>query len=443
MRIVHLVGWYFPDSVGGSEVYVQELCRRQRSRGIDVQVAAPRTGEPSHGSQYVHDGVSVFRYAVQAVPARDEAQGREPFRGHEVLRAWLEQVRPDVLHVHSLGTGIGLDTLEAARALGARIIFTAHLPALGFLCQRGTLLRWGTEPCDGLVDVQRCAACALEDRGAPRPLAHAMALAGRSVTFAATLPGRAGTAFGMPALIEWNLHRQRRLLDLIDRFVVLNERARAIVLANGGIADKVVVNRLGVGFTRASRRETRAEGAPVRVGFVGRIHRTKGVAVLAKAVLALPRDVRLGVELRGPVDDPALLRELEDAAAQDARLTLGPSVRRAEVPDLLASYDVLCCPSSWFENGPTVALEAQAVGTPVIGTDVGAMPEFITDGVNGRIVPAGDWRALRDALAGLARAPQVIEQWRRALPRPRTMDDIAADYEAVYRQATPATAISR
>jgi glycosyltransferase involved in cell wall biosynthesis len=442
VKIVHLVGWYFPDSVGGSEVYVQELCSRQRSSGIDVRVAAPRTGESSQGSQYVHHGVTVFRYAIPQVPARGEAQGREPIRGHEALRTWLEQVRPDVLHVHSIGTGIGLDTLEEARALGARIVLTAHLPALGFLCQRGTLLRWGTEPCDGIVDVQRCAACALEDRGAPRPLAHAMALAGRSVAFAANLPGRAGTAFGMPALIEWNLQRQRRLLDVIDRFVVLNERARAIVLANGGRADKVVVNRLGVGFTRVMKRDARVNGAPVRVGFVGRIHRTKGVAVLAQAVLALPRDVEIRVELRGPVDDSTLLAELQGVAAQDPRLTLGPPVDRAAVPDLLASYDVLCCPSAWFENGPTVALEAQAVGTPVIGTDVGAMPEFITDGVNGRIVPTGDWRGLRDALAGIARAPQMIEQWRGALPRPRTMDDIAADYEAVYRYAAAGTAVA-
>jgi glycosyltransferase involved in cell wall biosynthesis len=247
----------------------------------------------------------------------------------------------------------------------------------------------------------------------------------------------------MPALIEWNLQRQRRLFGLIDRFVVLNDRARAIVLANGGVPEKLAVNRLGVGFTRASGRTARADGAPLRVGFVGRMHRTKGAAVLAQAVLGLARDVRIAVELRGPADDSALLDELRQAAAQDARLSIGAAIERADIPERLASYDVLCCPSSWFENGPTVALEAQAVGTPVIGTDVGAMPEFITDRVNGRIVPAGDWRALRDALAEVAHAPHVVDEWRRALPRPRTMDDIAADYETLYRQVCPAVAAVR
>ena len=41
MKIVHLLGWYFPDSVGGTEVYVEGLCRRLRAAGHDVLIAAP------------------------------------------------------------------------------------------------------------------------------------------------------------------------------------------------------------------------------------------------------------------------------------------------------------------------------------------------------------------------------------------------------------------
>jgi glycosyltransferase involved in cell wall biosynthesis len=435
VKIVHLIGWYFPDGVGGSEVYVQELCARQRAAGMHVRVAAPWARA---GAQYVHDGVEVFRYEIPSRPDRAAVQGREPMPGHGGLASWLEQQRPDIVHVHTIGTGIGLADIEAARHAGAAVVLTAHLPALGFLCQRGTLLRWGTEPCDGRVDVQRCAACALEDRGAPRPVAHAVAFAGRTIgTLGETLPGRAGTALGMPSLIEWNLQRQHRLFELIDRFVVLNNRAREIVLANGGVAHKVIVNRLGVGFTRASKPAEPRTGARLRIGFVGRIHRTKGVTVLANAVLALPADVDVRVDLRGPCDDPELMDELRGVAARDARLSIGSAVTRTAMPDVLAQYDVICCPSSWFENGPTVALEAQAVGTPVIGSDIGAMPEFITDGVNGRIVPAGNWHLLRDAIADVARRRQVVEEWRRALPPPRTMGDVAADYDVVYREIRP------
>jgi glycosyltransferase involved in cell wall biosynthesis len=177
---------------------------------------------------------------------------------------------------------------------------------------------------------------------------------------------------------------------------------------------------------------------PLRVGFVGRVHETKGIGVLIRALAALPSDVPVVVEVFGPRDpsDEKLGRMLRDATARDPRLIVHEAVQRDEIVDVLRRIDVLCCPSLWFENGPTVALEAHAVGTPVIGSNAGAMPEFITDGVNGRIVPAGQWEALRDALHEAAANPSLIETWRQALPQPRTMDDVASDYVELYDRAT-------
>ena len=106
-----------------------------------------------------------------------------------------------------------------------------------------------------------------------------------------------------------------------------------------------------------------------------------------------------------------------------------------KVPEVLTSYDVLCVPSIWFENGPTVVSESHAVGTPVIGTRIGAMPELINHGVNGALIEPGDWRALADVLGDIAHRPvATIDAWRQSLPKPRTMDDVAADYEALYEE---------
>src|SRR5215470_19139647 len=54
VKIAHLVGWYFPDSVGGTEVYVEGLCRRLRDAGHDVLVAAPIAFELGPRT-YMHD----------------------------------------------------------------------------------------------------------------------------------------------------------------------------------------------------------------------------------------------------------------------------------------------------------------------------------------------------------------------------------------------------
>ena len=116
-------------------------------------------------------------------------------------------------------------------------------------------------------------------------------------------------------------------------------------------------------------------------------------------------------------------------------MRVAPAVSPEQVPSVLARYDALVVPSVAFEGGPTVVSEAHAVGTPVIGTRVGAMPELIDDGVNGALVDPRDWRALAAVLTDVATRPSAtIDAWRSALPTPRTMDDVAADYESLYRE---------
>jgi glycosyltransferase involved in cell wall biosynthesis len=113
VKIAHLVGWYFPDSVGGTEIYVEGLCRRLRDAGHEVIIAAP---DAHHvvPSRYVHDSVPVFRYRIPAETTRDEARHRVATRGAEQLYRFLDDERPDILHLHSFTTGAGLPEIRAA-----------------------------------------------------------------------------------------------------------------------------------------------------------------------------------------------------------------------------------------------------------------------------------------------------------------------------------------
>jgi glycosyltransferase involved in cell wall biosynthesis len=173
----------------------------------------------------------------------------------------------------------------------------------------------------------------------------------------------------------------------------------------------------------------------VHFGYLGRFVAIKGVLDLARAVASLPRAVPFRLEVRAPIDDASELRQRFDAiVGGDDRVTFAPAIRPEEVPDVLACYDVVCAPSRCFENGPTVLSESFGAGTPVIGTRIGAMPELITDGVNGALVEPGDWKALAGLLERVATHPETVDGWRRALPRARTMDAIAEDYEKLYAQ---------
>jgi len=440
MKIVQAVGWYHPDSLGGTEIYVASLARHLRRRGHQVVVAAP-DAEIAAPRVYEYEGCEVFRYPIPASPTREEAQG-SVVRGTNHFHRWLADARADVVHVHTFVTGLGLPEVHAAKDAGSRVIVTTHASSLGFMCQRGTLMLQGRTLCDGIVDVQRCAACALEHRGAPAPVAAALsyvppptgAVIGR-------MPGPAGTALGMTDLIVRNMGRQRAMLAAVDAFVVLTERAAGMMLANGSPPAKIVVNRLGIAEHRGAAaspvapvNETRR--GPVRVGYVGRFEEVKGVADLAEAVRRVPRDVPLHVEFRGPARTSAerqIRADIERMSASDCRVTVGDAMAPADVQNVLRSYDVLCCPSRCLEGGPTVGLEALAAGVPLIAAAAGGVAEVLEDGVNARLVPPGDVDRLTAALVEVASDPDgTIRRWKKHLPTPRTMQDVARDYLPLY-----------
>lgn len=435
LRIVQLAGWYFPESLGGTETYVASLAGHLRDGGHHVLVAAPDPGAADE-RRYIHDEVSVYRYPTAAQPSRAEARHDVPVRGAERLHAWLREVAPDVVHMHTFVTGVGPHEIAAAKAAGARVVVTTHSGALGFHCQRGSLMHHGRERCDGRVTPRKCAACALEHRGMGEGTAALLAeLPVRASRALGQVPGPMGTALGMPAFIDDNQRRQRTLLVDVHALVVLTEWARQVVEAQTPWG-RAVVNRLGV-RTPPSRPPGRTPQAPVRVAYLGRFDQIKGVYDLAAAVRALPVDVKIAVEFRGPqdgTDAQAVIARLRAVAAADPRIAIGDVVPPDKVYEYLASVDLLCNPTRTLEGGPTTALEAMAVGVPVVSTRLGAMAEVLTDGVNTAFVEPGDVTALTQVLARVVANPQgTIERWRTALPPVRTMADVARDYERIYQ----------
>jgi glycosyltransferase involved in cell wall biosynthesis len=151
------------------------------------------------------------------------------------------------------------------------------------------------------------------------------------------------------------------------------------------------------GEARESLRSRLGVRGPTFV-FAGRFVRQKNLPLAIAAVGLVPQ---ANLVLVG--DGPELAR-LHDAAAR----TRGPERVRFEGPatrstvlDWFRAADAVLLPSDW-ENVPHGVLEALSVGTPVIATAVGGVPEVVQPQVNGLLIPAGDVRALATAIGSLA-----------------------------------------
>lgn len=103
-------------------------------------------------------------------------------------------------------------------------------------------------------------------------------------------------------------------------------------------------------------------------------------------------------------DAPGLRERIERAPGVRLHLDLGHT--DAEFRRLYANADAFTLPTTG-EGSPWVALEAQASGVPVIITPVGSIPEIVTDGETGLLIPPNDSRALVDAVNRLRSDPEL------------------------------------
>jgi glycosyltransferase involved in cell wall biosynthesis len=141
--------------------------------------------------------------------------------------------------------------------------------------------------------------------------------------------------------------------------------------------------------------------------FVGVLERYKNVSGLAEAWRLVQQrlpDARLHVVGRGRAR--AEIERL--VAGSGRRVEWTESLPSAGVAAALDEAAVLVLPS-FSEGLPRVAMEAFCRGRPVVGSRAGGIPDIVEDGVNGLLVPAGDAKALADALVRVLSDRALLE----------------------------------
>ncbi len=438
MKVIHLPYCFYPDPVGGTEVYVAALAHELQARGVDVVIAAP--GE--NNASYVHDGLWVHRFQVMQTVAdvRDlyddgDAAAADAFAGI------MEDECPDVVHLHAFTRGVSVRLVHQVKRRGIPVIFTYHTPTVS--CQRGTLMRWGTEVCDGVLHRHTCASCTLHSLGVSKSLSIALGrLPSRVGSFVASagLSGGPWTALRMTDLVRLRHAAFQTLMGEVAHIVVLCRWTKALLLRNGIPVEKITVSRHGLPqmFATGDReREPPYTGlGALRISYLGRLDPTKGPDILIQAVRSLP-EASLQLHLHGIVQGASgtsYLHQLKRLAGGDPRIAFLPAVPSAQVKSLLKDYHLLAVPSRWLETGPLVVLEAFAAGIPVIGSNLGGIAELVEHGVNGLLVEPNSPEAWCEALRRLSQSPELLVQLQAGIRPPRRMDSVAEEMLGLYRR---------
>lgn len=184
-----------------------------------------------------------------------------------------------------------------------------------------------------------------------------------------------------------------------------------------------------------------AAPSPLRLLYMGRLARHKGVRETLEALaLARSSGVRPTFVVAGSGPEEAALREKARALGLEDQVRFAGPVHGDAKLRLLSESDAMVL-ASYTEGLPYALLEGMAAGLVPIVTAVGAVPELLTHGVHGRVVPMKDSGAIADALVWLANHRPDMERMREACRRrvcsAFTQERLAARFNVVYARLLP------
>jgi glycosyltransferase involved in cell wall biosynthesis len=214
-------------------------------------------------------------------------------------------------------------------------------------------------------------------------------------------PNRFWSGLAFRLLPHHVITTSRRIADRLVAELGLSP-ARATCIATG-----VDLARFHPEVEGTLRRELGVAPDVALVGMISVLRSWKGHATFLDAAAQLlgqsKRPVRFVIAGDGPAREEWTARIAQEPWKDHVTL-LG---YRTDVPNILASLDILVLPSYAHEGIPQIILQAQAMSRAVVATTVGGIPEVVEDGVTGLLVPPRDAEALAEKISSLLHDPAL------------------------------------
>ena len=301
-----------------------------------------------------------------------------PFGSQEVKRKFgrlLDDFNPDVVHINNVHTQLSPVIAELARKRCIKVVWTLHDYKL--LCPRYDCLRDGKEICE------KCFG------GDKTPCKIYRCMKG----------SRLASEVGYREAVMWNRERLEACTDLF----ICPSGFMAEKMAQGGFRKeklKVLCNFIDTKKCRKDNYDKEDYYC-----YVGRLSHEKGVTTLIEAAARLP--YRLKVIGGGP-----LLEQLKIKNEQLKGNVEFLGFRQwDDIKNIVGKARFTVIPSEWYENNPLSVIEAQCLGTPVLGARIGGIPELIDEGRNGMTFESGNTNDLTEKI--------------------KTMFDVKFDYKGI------------
>lgn len=370
MKILMVNKFLYPN--GGSETYIFQIGEYLSAHGHEVQFfGMEHKGRivGNHMESYTTDmdfhgnKLSKLTYPFKIIYSRE---------ARRKIRLVLEDFQPDVVHLNNINfqitPSIIYEIRDYEKKMGRRmqIIFTAHdyqwvcpnhmmyIPATGEICDK--CIRYGYTSCTKYKCIHN-----------------------------STIKSLLGT-------LEAKYYANRKTYGMVDTIICPSQFLYNQFGKNLLLKDKLVMLHNFINMDTDQIKTKLPDNLPENyVIYFGRYAAEKGIATLLKACRQLP-EIAFIFAGNGPLE-----KEVNQVTnIQNVGFLSGTALK-----ELIQKASFSIYPSEWYENCPFSVMESQMYGTPVIGANIGGIPELIVEGRTGELFKSGDGKELRDKIQSL------------------------------------------
>lgn len=355
LKILIVNKFYYPR--GGDCVAALSMEKLLKEKGHEVAVFSMQypLNLPSPWSRYFPPTVN---FSGKGLINKLKASIRI-FYSIEVINSFsilLKEFKPDVVHLHNIHSYLSPVVARIASRYGIRVVWTLHDYKL--ICPVYTCLR-NNAPCE-LCFVNKW----------------------NVVKYKCMKKNLFASILSWAEIMYWNRNRLERFTHI---FISPSSFLKQKMIMAGYPAEKI---RVLPNFMHTLPDTTAAKGN--YYCYVGRISEEKGIHSLLEVAQSLPFPLKI-------VGDGELLKQYQDRF-QMSHIEFTGHLSTAQTLDIIRKARFLVIPSLWYENNPFCIIESLCCGTPVLGADIGGIPELIDDGHTGFLFEPGDPEALKSGI---------------------------------------------
>jgi glycosyltransferase involved in cell wall biosynthesis/GT2 family glycosyltransferase/tetratricopeptide (TPR) repeat protein/ADP-heptose:LPS heptosyltransferase len=222
----------------------------------------------------------------------------------------------------------------------------------------------------------------------------------------------------------------------VDLTLAVSTRQKDLLVQFGAAPEKIAVVHQSNPSTdllwndsEIAKEATRTAKRPLRFAFIGGVMPHKGVHMLVAAAQAFdPREAEF--HIYGFVAS-GYLEQLQEIDAKKIVKFHG-EYNQEDLGKMADFLDIAIVPSLWEDCAPLVLLELMAMRLPIIGAQIGGIPDFVQEGINGFLYPYNSVEALVERIKSCLAHPEEVSEMRRRLSSPHSFRAYIDHIEAIY-----------